>query len=97
MAQRNVTDNGSWTLMAELFERGDPAFVDEVRRLTDADRLGEFAARWYADRRPEARRLLHDYLDRPLNSYRHEVLNQRGEIVLEATVRRMIRRESAGG
>ncbi len=35
--------------------------------------------------------------DRGIVTYRHEVLNQRGETVLEATVRRMIRRESTGG
>src|SRR5215510_6791639 len=30
--------------------------------------------------------------DRGIVTYRHEVINQRGEVVLEATVRRMIRR-----
>lgn len=32
--------------------------------------------------------------DRGIVTYRHEVVNQRGELVLEATVRRMIRRSS---
>ena len=45
---RNVTDNGSWPYALELFEQGDSAFVDEIRRITDADRLGDFAARWHA-------------------------------------------------
>ena len=33
--------------------------------------------------------------DRGIVTYRHEVTNQRGEVVLEATVRRMIRRKPA--
>ena len=33
--------------------------------------------------------------DRGIVTYRHEVTNQRGEVVLEATVKRMIRRRSA--
>ena len=33
--------------------------------------------------------------DRGIVTYRHEVTNQRGELVLEATVKRMIRRRSA--
>jgi hypothetical protein len=74
---RNVTDNGSWPYALELFEQGDSAFVDEIRRITDADRLGDFAARWHADRRPAARDLLHAYLDRSLNTFRHEALVKR--------------------
>ena len=70
-------DNGSWTFAEELLERGDPLFVRELRRITDADRLGAFAPRWYADRRPAARRFLLDYLDEPLNAYRHEALVKR--------------------
>jgi acyl dehydratase len=35
--------------------------------------------------------------DRGIVSYRHRVLNQRGETVLEANVKRMIRREAAAG
>ena len=33
--------------------------------------------------------------DRGIVTYRHEVTNQRGEVVLEATVKRMIKRRSA--
>lgn len=61
----------------EQFARGDSSFVDALRRVHDADFLGEFAGRWFADRRPEARRMLRDYLNRPLNAYRHEVLIKR--------------------
>jgi len=61
----------------QLFDRGDPAFVDELRLITDADRLGEFASRWLGDQRPEARQLLFDYLSRPLNAVRHEALVKR--------------------
>ena len=56
---------------------GEAAFVDELRKVDDADALGAFAARWLADTRPEARRLLLDYLDRPLNAFRHEALVKR--------------------
>jgi hypothetical protein len=68
---------GSWSLAEELFARGDPAFVDEVRRVHNPERLGDFAAHWYADRRPFARAALLDYLSRPLNAYRHEPLVKR--------------------
>jgi hypothetical protein len=67
----------SHTHIEELFERGDATFVDQLRRVHDANFLGGFAARWFADRRPEARRMLRDYLSRPLNAYRHEVLVKR--------------------
>lgn len=69
--------SGSWLLIQELFERGDPAFVTELRRFDDADTLAGFAPRWLADARPEARSLLFEYLDRPLNAYRHEALVKR--------------------
>jgi hypothetical protein len=69
--------SGDWLIVQELFERGDPSFVDEVRKFDNADTLGEFAPRWFADQRPEARRLLLDYLDRPLNAFRHEALVKR--------------------
>lgn len=69
--------SGDWLLALELFERGDPAFVEQVRRAEDADALGAFAARWLADTRPEARQFLFAYLDQPLNAYRHEALVKR--------------------
>ena len=53
--QRRQPDGGSWLLVEELLERGDPTFVDELRRIHDADRLGAFAARWYGDGRPASR------------------------------------------
>jgi hypothetical protein len=73
----DIIDNGSWPYAQELYERGDPLFVVELRRITDADRLGNFAARWYADPRPEARLFLRVYLDQPLNAFRHEALVKR--------------------
>jgi hypothetical protein len=68
---------GSWTLAEELFARGDGAFVAELRRVHDAERLGKFAARWLAEPRPAARRLLFEYLELPLSAYRHEALVKR--------------------
>src|SRR5262245_12742518 len=68
---------GDWLVVQELFERGDPSFVDALRKIDDAEALGMFAPRWFADTRPEARALLLDYLDRPLNAYRHEPLVKR--------------------
>ncbi len=68
---------GSWSLAEELFARGDAGFVDELRRVHFADRLGDFAARWLADPRPFARAALLGYLSRPLHCYRHEPLVKR--------------------
>ncbi|CAN5910705.1 hypothetical protein BH23PLA1_BH23PLA1_44110 [soil metagenome] len=79
-------DEGAWQAAMVLFDNADPAFVDEVRQLDDADRLGTFAAKWYDDKRPEARALLLEYLDRPLNAYRHEAL-----------VKRLFKRANAAG
>jgi hypothetical protein len=75
--KRQPSDSGSWLLLEELLERGDPAFVNELRKITDADRLGAFAAKWYGDKRAASRRLLLEYLDRPLNAFRHEALVKR--------------------
>jgi hypothetical protein len=87
----DITDNGSWPYAEELYERGDPLFLVELRRITDADRLGNFASRWYGDMGPPAQRLqftpaarpatprelLLTYLDQPLNAFRHEALVKR--------------------
>lgn len=69
--------SGDWLLIQELFERGDSSFVEALRAFDDAEVLGTFAARWFADRRPEARNLLFAYLDQPLNAFRHEPLIKR--------------------
>jgi hypothetical protein len=76
-SRKDKKDDESWAEAEELFARGDATFVDRLRQIHDADRLGDFAARWFADRRPEARQLLRDYLSRPLNAYRHEALVKR--------------------
>src|SRR3954452_12483198 len=68
---------GSWSLAEEMFAREDAGFVEELRRVHFAERLGGFAARWVADPRPFARAALLDYLSRPLNCYRHEPLVKR--------------------
>jgi hypothetical protein len=64
-------------LARELFARGNAAFVEELRRVHDPERLGDFAATWVDDPRPFARQALLDYLSRPLNCYRHEPLVKR--------------------
>jgi hypothetical protein len=69
--------SSSWLLLMELLERGDSSFVEELRRCDDAVRLGKFAATWFADRRPAARRFLLQYLGLPLNAFRHEPLVKR--------------------
>jgi hypothetical protein len=68
---------GSWLLLEEYRERGDPAFVNELRKIADADRLAALAPKWYADGRASSRRLLLDYLNQPLNAPRHEPLVKR--------------------
>ncbi|MBY0523498.1 MAG: hypothetical protein K2R98_08860 [Gemmataceae bacterium] len=75
--QPQGTDDPFWRIAEQLWQRGEPGFVDAVRLVTDADRLGTFAVTWYTDRRPSARQLLFDYLARPLNAYRHEALVKR--------------------
>jgi len=75
--QAQGNGEGSWLVVHELLERGDPAFVNELRAISDADALGAFAARWYADSRSASRRLVFAYLERPPNAYRHETLVKR--------------------
>ncbi|MCI0462187.1 MAG: hypothetical protein L0Z62_34985 [Gemmataceae bacterium] len=76
MARRQTTEI-PWERVEKLYELGDPAFVDELRQLTDAERLGKFALAWHKDKEPAARHLLLEYLRRPLNAYRHEALVKR--------------------
>jgi hypothetical protein len=68
---------GDWLLVRELLEQGSPEFVERLRAIDDADGLRAFADRWYANPSPTARRLLLEYLERPLNAYRHEALVKR--------------------
>ena len=68
---------GSWTLTEELFQRGDASFVAELRGVHAPEQLGAFAAKWFADKRPFARRAIFEYLALPLNCYRHEPLVKR--------------------
>ncbi len=78
MARRDRSQReGSWATAEQMLERGEAAFIDELRHIHQPNLLGGLAARWLADPRPEARRLLLDYLDRPLNAYRHEPLVKR--------------------
>src|SRR5262245_17455857 len=78
LARRTLMAKSSaWLWLQELLERGDPAFVDELRKVDDAEQLASFAASWYQDRRPAARRFLLEYLQRPLNAFRHEPLVKR--------------------
>src|SRR3954452_25034539 len=69
--------SGDWLVLEELLERGDPSFGERLRAFHDPEALASFAARWYGDRRPASRRLLLEYLDRPLDAYRHEPLAKR--------------------
>ena len=68
---------GSWSLVEDLFARGDEQFIAELRSVHFAARLGDFASRWIADQRRFARRALFEYLSLPLNCYRHEPLVKR--------------------
>src|SRR5262245_38265164 len=72
-----MSGGGDWLLLQELLDRGEPESVDRLRAVTDADALGQFAERWYAHPSQGARRLLLEYLERPLNAYRHEALVKR--------------------
>lgn len=78
MARRDKSRrDGSWVIAEQMLERGDSAFVGELRHIHQPNLLGGLAPRWFADPRPAARRLLLDYLDQPLNAYRHEPLVKR--------------------
>ncbi len=61
----------------DLLGRGDPGFVDAIRRVREPAILADLAATWLGDPRPEARRLLLDYLDRPLDAPGHAILIKR--------------------
>src|SRR5581483_3705570 len=76
-SRKDEHDESAWAEAEDLFVRGDTLFVDRLRRYHNADILAAFAARWFADRRPQARQMLRDYLSRPLNAYRHEALVKR--------------------
>ena len=87
MAKQKTPDfSKPWQAAEEFFAAGSPEFVDAVRAIPDAERVGNFAARWYDDPRPVARQLLHQYLSRPLNAFRHEPL-----------VKRLFKRAEAAG
>lgn len=77
MANRMQPEPGSWLRVEELIERGDPEFVSEFRRISDADRLGSFAKVFYSDKRTSSRKLLLEYLKSPLSSFRHEAFVKR--------------------
>jgi hypothetical protein len=81
-------ESGGWQALQEQMERGDSRFVEILRRNHDAAFLGELAGRWYelAGQSPVARRLLLEYLEGPLNAYRHEAL-----------VKRLFKRAEAAG
>jgi hypothetical protein len=76
-SRRPPPNDASWQRAESLFQAGSPEFVEAVRAVADADRLGPFAETWYTDTRIEARRLLFAYLDRPLDALRHEPLVKR--------------------
>jgi hypothetical protein len=67
----------NWERTLRMFQAGASEFVEAVRRTVNADALATFAETWYTDGRIEARRLLFWYLERPLNSPRHEPLVKR--------------------
>src|SRR4051812_37420743 len=69
--------SGDWLLVEELFARGEPGFVDALRRGDDAEAPGAFAPRGLPAVRPEAGAFLYASLDRPLTAFRHEALVKR--------------------
>jgi hypothetical protein len=69
--------DSNWDRTMRLFQSGSPEFVEAIRQRVNAVALAPFAETWYTDQRIEARRLLFAYLERPLNSARHEPLVKR--------------------
>jgi hypothetical protein len=66
-----------WDGVMRLYRDGAPEFAERIREVPNAKAAAEFAKVWFADSRPEARQLLFDYLNRPLNAPRHEPLVKR--------------------
>jgi hypothetical protein len=77
MAKRIEPSPGSWLRVEEFIENGDPEFVTELRRIHDAERLGNFAKVLYNDTRTATRRSMLLYLQAPFNAFRHEALLKR--------------------
>src|SRR4051812_34739715 len=77
MADERASSGRNPLIPWDLLDRGDPGFVDALRAIHDADALAHFAVWWFQDGRPASRRLLFEYLDRPLNAFRHEALIKR--------------------
>lgn len=77
MADERGTSGRNPAIPWDLLDRGDPGFVDALRAIHDADALAAFALWWFQDGRPASRRLLFEYLDRPLNAFRHEAFIKR--------------------
>src|SRR5262245_51834677 len=71
------SSDSNWDRTMRLFQAGSPEFVEAIRQRVNAVMLAPFAETWYTDQRIEARRLLFAYLERPLNSARHEPLVKR--------------------
>jgi hypothetical protein len=74
---KNPPADSNWDRTMRLFQSGSPEFVEAIRQRVAAVKLADFAKTWYDDSRIEARRFLFAYLERPLNSARHEPLVKR--------------------
>jgi hypothetical protein len=69
-----VTGSGSTLMLDELFNAGDPRFLEEVLASTADKKLATLAVPWIDDHRPQMRRALLDYVDDGCDRYGHRGL-----------------------
>jgi hypothetical protein len=67
----------STILLDEYYSAGNPAFLGELRGITDARKLVGFVEKWKNDPRPWAREMVGVYLDLPLGAAGHNVVVKR--------------------
>lgn len=72
-----AADSASALALELYFDEGDDRFLAEVLRSTQAKALGALAGKWLADRRPQLRRMLLDYVDDGCERPQHQALVKR--------------------
>ncbi len=69
--------SGSSLMLDEYFSIEDERFIEELRGVSDSNKLAGLAERWKKDPRPWARKQIFAYLELPLNSAGHHPIVKR--------------------
>lgn len=77
MAKDAPQPPGSFILLDEYYAAGNPAFLQELRRITDPRKLAGFVDKWKNDPRPFARDMIIQYLEGPFATSGHNVVVKR--------------------